>query len=181
LTRRADSLTLAALEEPMKRRLIVFALPFLVVVAAQWLGHGLEGQEPGEPGDHEAMIRADNITWGPASAKLPRGALMAVLDGVPSKPGSPFTIRVKVPDGFSVPPHTHPTDENLTVIQGTMLLGMGDVFDRAKLRELPAGSYAKLPKGQPHFNLYKGESIIQLHGIGPYDIAYVNPADDPSR
>ena len=72
-------------------------------------------------------------------------------------------------------------DENITVIQGTMRLGMGEKFDHAKLRDLPAGSYALLPKGQPHFNQYKGEKIIQLHGIGPYDINYLNPADDPSR
>jgi hypothetical protein len=80
-----------------------------------------------------------------------------------------------------VPPHTHPVDERITVIRGTILLGMGETFDRAKLRELPAGSYARLPKGGPHFNLYQGETIVQFHGIGPYDIKYVNPADDPSK
>jgi hypothetical protein len=58
---------------------------------------------------------------------------------------------------------------------------MGEKFDPAKLRALPAGSYALLPKDKPHFNLYQGETIIQLHGIGPYDIKYLNPADDPSR
>ena len=61
-----------------------------------------------------------------------------------------------------------------------MRLGMGEKFDPAMLRDLPAGSYALLPKGKPHFNLYKGETIIQLHGIGPYDINYVNPTDDPT-
>jgi hypothetical protein len=64
---------------------------------------------------------------------------------------------------------------------GTIRLGMGEKFDQAKLRDLPAGSYALLPKGKPHFNLCQGETIIQLHGVGPYDINYVNPADDPSR
>jgi quercetin dioxygenase-like cupin family protein len=105
---------------------------------------------------------------------------MAVLAGDPAKPGELFTIRAKLPDGYSVPPHTHPTEEQLTVIRGTMLLGMGSTFDATKLRELPAGSFARLPTGQPHFNRYKGETIIQLHGIGPYDVIYVNPADDPS-
>jgi quercetin dioxygenase-like cupin family protein len=105
---------------------------------------------------------------------------MAVLAGDPAKPGALFTIRARVPDGYSVPPHTHPTEEQLTVIRGTMLLGMGSTFDATKLRELPAGSFARLPTGQPHFNLYKGETIIQLHGIGPYDVIYVSPADDPS-
>jgi quercetin dioxygenase-like cupin family protein len=129
----------------------------------------------------EAMVRPDDIKWGPAPAKLPPGAQFAVLDGEPSKPRSLYTFRAKLPDGYSVPPHTHPVDEHITVIQGTILLGMGEKFDRAKLREPPAGSYARLPKGEPHFNLYKGETIVQFHGIGPYDINYVNLADDPSK
>jgi quercetin dioxygenase-like cupin family protein len=105
---------------------------------------------------------------------------MAVLAGDPARPGELFTIRAKLPDGYSVPPHTHPTDEHLTVIQGTMLLGTGTTFDPTEFRELPEGSYARLPTTQAHFNLYKGETIIQLHGIGPYDVICVNPADDPS-
>jgi quercetin dioxygenase-like cupin family protein len=169
------------LEKNMKN--LGFALLTLSVLASAAAGcfiHTPTKQERAVRSDH-TMLSATEVTWRPASAKLPPGAQMAVLDGTPSKPGAPFTIRVKVPDGFSVPPHTHPTDEHLTVIQGTILLGMGETFDRAKLRELHAGSYAKLPAGTPHFNLYKGDSIIQLHGIGPYDIIYVNPADDPSR
>ena len=129
----------------------------------------------------QTMILPDDVKWGPAPAKLPPGAKLAVLDGDPSKPGAPYTFRVKLPDGYSVPPHTHPVDEHVTVIRGTILLGMGERFDRAKLRELPAGSYARLPKGEPHFNLYKGETVVQFHGIGPYEIHYLNPADDPSR
>jgi hypothetical protein len=127
------------------------------------------------------MVRPDEVKWGPASPKLPPGAQFAVLEGDPSKPGAPYTLRAKVPDGYSVPPHWHLEDEKITVIQGTMRLGMGEKFDSAKLRDLPAGSYALLPKREPHFNLYQGKTIIQLHGIGPYNIHYINPADDPSR
>src|SRR5688572_4638943 len=128
-----------------------------------------------------SMVSPDEVKWVPAPPKLPPGAQFAVLEGDRSKPGVSYTFRAKLPDGYGVPPHWHSMDENITVIQGTMRLGMGEKFDQAKLRDLPAGSYALLPKGQPHFNLYKGETIIQLHGIGPYDINYVNPADDPSR
>jgi quercetin dioxygenase-like cupin family protein len=163
-----------------KLGLAFLASSFLVSAAAGCFTPASTQQERAVQSDH-TMLRAIEVTWGPASAKLPPGAQMAVLDGTPAKPGAPFTIRVKVPDGYSVPPHTHPTDEHLTVIMGTILLGMGETFDGAKLRELPAGSYAKLPAEKPHFNLYKGETIIQLHGIGPYDIIYVNPADGPSR
>jgi quercetin dioxygenase-like cupin family protein len=127
-----------------------------------------------------SMVSPDEVKWAPAPPKLPPGAQFAVLEGDRSKPGASYTFRAKLPDGYSVPPHWHSTDENITVIQGTMRLGMGEKFDPAKLRDLPAGSYALLPKGKPHFNLYRGETIIQLHGIGPYDINYVNPADDPS-
>jgi quercetin dioxygenase-like cupin family protein len=127
-----------------------------------------------------SKVSPDELKWVPAPPKLPPGAQFAVLEGDRSKPGVSYTFRAKVPDGYSVPPHWHSMNENITVIQGTMRLGMGEKFDPAKLRDLPAGSYALLPKGQPHFNLYKGETIIQLHGIAPYDIHYVNPADDPS-
>jgi hypothetical protein len=71
-------------------------------------------------------------------------------------------------------------DENVTVIQGTFLLGFGGRFDESATQELPVGSYALLPKTVPHFNVMKGETILQFHGIGPYDINYVEPADDPS-
>ena len=132
--------------------------------------------------DHShVMVLPDAIRWGPASPKLPQGAQMAVLSGNPSVPGELYVFRVKLPDGFSVPPHWHPMDENVTVLKGTMMLGFGERFDAAAFRDLPAGTYATLPKEQPHFNRMKGETILQFHGIGPYDIVYVNAADDPSR
>ena len=159
---------------------LAFLLMSMLVLAASGSFSASAQQARTVPDDH-TVLRSDEIAWGPASAKLPPGAVMAILDGSPAEPDVPFTIRVKVPDGFSVPPHTHPTDEHLTVIQGTILLGTGEEFDREKLRELSTGSYASLPAGEPHFNLYRGETIIQLHGIGPYDIVYVDPADDPSR
>jgi hypothetical protein len=121
------------------------------------------------------------LKWGPASPKLPPGAQFARIAGDPSKPGVPYVFRAKLPDGFSVPPHWHPMDENVTVISGTFMLGFGKVLDTTATRVLAAGSYSLLPKGMPHFNVVKGETILQFHGIGPYDIRYVNPADDPTR
>ena len=132
-------------------------------------------QEP----SHVLVLPA-HVTWGPASPKLPPGAQFAKLTGDPSRPGEPYVFRAKLPDGYSVPPHWHPEDENVTVIQGVFRLGFGDQNDRAVMRELPAGSYAMLPKGLPHYNEMKGETILQFHGIGPYDITYVDAADDPS-
>lgn len=127
------------------------------------------------------MFRPGDAKWGPGSPKLPPGVQLWVLDGDPSKPGVPYTFRAKVPHGYSVPPHWHSTDEYFTVLRGKIRLGMGRQFDPAKLRDMPVGSYGRLPKLEPHFNLYEGETIIQFHGIGPYDIHYVNPEDDPSK
>ena len=129
----------------------------------------------------DVMVRAQEAKWGQASPKLPPGAQLWIIQGNPSEPGSLYTFRVKVPNGYSVPPHWHPMDEHITVLQGKIRLGMGRTFDRSALRDFPAGSYARLPKMEPHFNLYEGESIVQFHGVGPYDIHYVNPADDPNK
>lgn len=124
---------------------------------------------------------ADELKWGPAPAGLPPGAELAVVSGDPSKAGLPFTMRVKFPDGYQVPPHWHPTDENVTVIQGTINLGAGDKFDQSATKALPAGSFALMPKNMHHFAWASGETIVQIHGIGPFAINYVNPADDPRK
>jgi hypothetical protein len=126
------------------------------------------------------IVSGGNVQWGPASAKLPPGAQFAILHGDPSKPGEPYVFRAKLPDGYSVPPHTHPMDENVTVISGVFMLGFGERLDKATTRALTTGSYVMLPKQMPHYNVMRGETILQFHGIGPYDIRYVNPADDPS-
>lgn len=132
--------------------------------------------------DHShVLVLPDDVKWGPASPKLPPGAQMAVLLGDPSVPGAHYVFRVKLPDGYSVPPHWHPMDENVTVLKGVFALGFGKHIDEATMRELPAGSYVTLPKQEPHYNRMKGETILQFHGIGPYDIIYVNSRDDPSR
>lgn len=77
------------------------------------------------------------------------------------------------------PPHWHPTHEHVTVIKGVFRIGFGTSMDRGSMRELPAGAYIMLPKEEPHYNVMKGETLLQFHGIGPYDITYVNGADDP--
>src|ERR1700693_5394930 len=95
----------------------------------------------------QVAITPDEIKWGPAPPSLPPGAQLGVLQGDPSKPGAPFHIRSVFPDGYTVPPHWHPTDENVMVLEGAMLMGQGDKFDESAARELPAGSFATMPKG----------------------------------
>jgi anti-sigma factor ChrR (cupin superfamily) len=129
---------------------------------------------------HVAIAPSD-IKWGPAPATLPAGAQMAVLDGDPGKAGVPFVIRAKFPDGYRVAPHWHPTDENVAVLSGTFLVGVGDKFDEKSMTTLAAGGYAHMPKTMHHYASAKGETVIQVHGLGPFVVNYVNPADDPSK
>jgi quercetin dioxygenase-like cupin family protein len=124
-------------------------------------------------------VTADDIKWGDAPPTLPKGGQLAVLHGDPSKKGA-FTIRFKMPDGYKIPPHWHTQDEQLTVVSGTLLLHMGDTMD-APAHDLGAGAYHYLPGKMHHAAEGKGETVVQIHGMGPFDIHYLNPADDPSR
>ena len=118
------------------------------------------------------------IKWQKGPASLPAGAQMAVLEGDPAKAG-PFVFRVKVPDGYTVPPHTHPKAERVTVIAGTFHIAMGEKLDKTGGQTMPAGSFGHWPAGMKHFAWVSGETIVQFHGIGPWMINYLNPADDP--
>lgn len=124
------------------------------------------------------VVKAEVVTWMPAPASLPTGAQVSVLEGDPGKPGS-LALRLKVPDGYRIPPHWHPRVERVTVLQGTFRLGQGEKWDDAKLQDLPAGSYFVFPSRHRHFAEARGETILQLNVEGPWRIVYVNPADDP--
>jgi len=120
------------------------------------------------------------MKWNAAPPVLPAGAKLAVLDGDPAKRG-PFTMRLSFPDGYTIPPHFHPVAEHVTVIRGTVLVGMGNQLDPTKFNELPEGTFAVIPPRMRHFARAKGDVIIQLHGTGPWQLIYVNRADDPRR
>ena len=127
---------------------------------------------------HHTVVKADGIQWGPAPPVLPAGSKFAVVTGDPGKDG-PFTIRAWLPDGYRVPPHWHPTIENVTVLSGTFGVGTGDTFDAAKGEKLAAGGFVSLPAEMRHFAWAEGDTVIQVHGNGPFALNYVNPADDP--
>jgi hypothetical protein len=93
----------------------------------------------------------DELKWGPAPPTMPAGASVAVLAGDPAKAGELCILRLKVPNGYRVAPHTHPTDEHLTVLKGTMLYGMGEKLDEAALKPLTAGAHKMTPKEMPHY------------------------------
>jgi quercetin dioxygenase-like cupin family protein len=126
------------------------------------------------------MLTPEQFEWKDGPVSLPKGARSAVLYGDPSKRG-PFAMRIKVPANYKIMPHTHPALESVTVLEGALQMGLGDTWDDDKLTNLPAGSYAVMEVGTRHFAGSRDGATIQLHGIGPWDIHYLNPEHDPRR
>ena len=121
------------------------------------------------------------VKFGPAPPFLRPGAQLAVLEGDPMASSGDYTIRLKMPAGYKIAPHTHPARENVTVISGTLKVGMGDKFDAAHMMSFPAGSFAYLDPEMHHYAMASGPTIIQIHGMSPVRVDYINPADDPSK
>jgi len=111
---------------------------------------------------------------------LPKGAKLAVLYGDPGKPG-PFTIRLSAPAGYKIAPHWHTQAEALTVVSGALYLGMGDQAKTSSAHALNAGGFHYLPAKQHHYAFTKSAAEIQISGDGPFDINYINPADNPDK
>jgi quercetin dioxygenase-like cupin family protein len=128
--------------------------------------------------DQQAAISPDMLKWGAMPPALPAGGELAVLSGDPGSSG-PYVVRLRMPANYKVPPHTHPTDENVTVISGTLNVAMGGTLDTAKGTALPAGGFFHAAKNMQHYAWSTGPTVIQIHGLGPFAITYVNPADDP--
>ena len=122
----------------------------------------------------------DQIKFGPVPPVLAPGAELAVLEGDPMGSSGDFTIRLKMPSGYRIPPHWHPKRENVTVISGSFKVGMGDSFDTSKMSLFPVGSFAYLDPDMHHYAMAVGETVVQVHGPAPFQINYVNPGDDPS-
>jgi len=127
-----------------------------------------------------AIFAPGDVKWIEAPKMLPAGAQAAVLFGNPAKKGL-FALRLKVPSGYAIPPHTHPGYEVVTVLSGTAKFGMGKTADRGATKALPAGSFFALPPGTAHFVYFDDETVIQINTNGPWGIKYVNPADDPQK
>lgn len=137
----------------------------------------LVGAAPAQQ-DAPVLVAPDDVKWQEGPPTLPAGAKVFMLFGDMKKEG-PFAVRVKLPANYKVPPHFHPDTETVTVLQGTFNASMGDTFDAAKCKAMPAGSFLALPGKNPHFVYTKEEVIIQVAAVGPWGITYVNPADDP--
>lgn len=127
------------------------------------------------------VLKPDAVKWGPGPPALPAGAEAAILAGDPSTAGQPFTVRLRLPDGYTIPPHWHPVDEHVTVLGGTLMMGLGEKLDAAAMRSMPAGSFGLMPKEVRHFAKARGETTIQVNALGPFEVTYVNPDDDPRK
>ena len=128
--------------------------------------------------DH-MMVEPKELKWEAMSA-LPPGAKAAVIEG-PLNEAAPFIVRVKFPANYKVPAHWHPAIEHVTVLSGTLNMGIGDKLDTKKTKALSAGSVVIIPAKTNHFGWTKKATMVQTHGVGPWGITYVDPADDPRK
>ncbi|MGH8130310.1 MAG: cupin domain-containing protein [Steroidobacteraceae bacterium] len=149
----------------------------ILTLSLPQIGLGADPGRESTPSVEPAFYASAELPWKDAAA-LPPGAKIAVLEGDPSKDGL-FVMRILLPDGYHIPPHTHPKTERVTVLAGTFHIAMGESLGRSAARALPTGSYGFWPAGMKHAAWAQGKTIVQLHGVGPWAINYVNPADDP--
>jgi anti-sigma factor ChrR (cupin superfamily) len=151
-------------------------LSLVIVVVTLALGSVLSLVRAAE--DH-VMVTPNDLKWADVPS-LPPGAKVAVIEG-PMDQATPFTIRLKLPADYKIPAHWHPAIEHVTVLSGTFNLGMGDKLDPTKTTALSAGSMAIMQPKTTHFAWTKDETIVQVHGVGPWAVNYVDPADDPRK
>jgi quercetin dioxygenase-like cupin family protein len=170
-----NSLTGGICRKVMIQMGICFSLIFLMSIQAM----GQDGMHDKGP-DDPIIVLPGEIEWKDGPASFEEGSQMAVLEGNPAEAGF-FNMKLKLPDGFRISPHWHPRVERVTVISGTFLLGHGENFDRDAAKRLVAGSYFSMPPEMVHYAVAEGETIVQLTTIGPWDIIYVNPEDDPRK
>jgi quercetin dioxygenase-like cupin family protein len=146
----------------------------LFVCAGFLVAVGVCGQEKKDAAAPEhKIIHYGDLKWTP----IFKGCDLAPVSGDPSAEGTSFVLRLRCEDGAKIPPHWHPTDENVTVLKGTLLVAMGEKFDESKLQTMNVGNFITVPKEMRHFASSKGETIVQVHGMGPFKVNWVNPSD----
>jgi hypothetical protein len=153
------------------RRILVGTLGCLLLAARP-------GIPQAAPTVAHVLLTPSEFKWGPTPPALPPGSTLVVLSGDPSQPG-PFALRVRVPAGYRIAPHWHPTVENLTILSGDVAFGMGDTFDESTMKTLPAGGYAAMPAEMRHYLKAKTAAVFEVNAMGPFVLTYVNPKDDP--
>jgi len=155
---------------PTVRQLVLTVVAATAMLAVANTATAQENKEP----------KGAALKWGPAPDAFPAGAKMAVEKGDPTKSGM-FVVRLRLPAGYKIPPHSHPTDEHVRVISGELQVGMGDVVDASKTMKMAPGDTGMLKAKMRHFAIAPVATEISVRAEGPFAMAYVNPADDPRK
>jgi ChrR Cupin-like domain len=158
-------------EKCMKKARVEIAAVALAAMVV--VGVGVCAQEKKEAAEAHKIVHYGDLKW----TGIMKGCDLAPVSGDPNVEGAPFVLRIRCVDGAKIPAHWHPTDENVTVLKGTFLVGMGDKLDESKLQTMNTGNFIIVPKEMHHFGMCKGETIVQVHGAGPFKVNWVNPAD----
>jgi len=151
----------------MNRRFLL--LPLLLATAAAAFA-----------GDATVLVPAENVRWGPAPVALPAGAEISVLEGDPGQKGA-VTLRLRFPANYVLPPHWHSMTERVTVLSGTLNVGMGDTLDRSGSQALEPGGFVSLPARMHHYAWTAIPTVVQLNLEGPFDIFYINAPRSENR
>jgi quercetin dioxygenase-like cupin family protein len=150
-----------------------FAIAFLALAGVIAFTVVSNGQEKTATAPTHKIVHSGDLKW----TAIIKGCDLAAVDGDPNGEGTPFVVRLRCTEGTRIPAHWHPTDENVTVLKGTFQVGMGEKFDETKMETMNVGNFVNMPKEMRHFALSKTDSIVQVHGLGPFKVNWVNPAD----
>jgi len=142
-------------------------------LAAASLGVGYVYPQEKSAAVGPGIVRSADLKWNP----IMKGCDLAQVAGDPSAEGAAFTVRFRCAAGTVIPAHWHPTDENVTVLEGTFQVGMGDKYDEAKLETMKPGNFISMPKEMRHYALSKTATIVQVNAIGPFKVNWVNPSE----
>lgn len=165
----------------MRRTIASAAIAFFSIVGSLAAQPATTPKTPEPPKPMHTLVNPADLKWGPPPAVFEqKGATFTVISGDPSQSGI-FVVRLLLQPGYRIAPHWHPTDEHVTVLSGTFQIGMGDAFDRNALKDVSSGGYVLLPAQMRHFAMAKTVTEVQVHGMGPFALTYVNPADDPTK
>ena|SRR5690242_3099204 len=130
-------------------------------------------QEKKEATGGHGIVRTGDLKWAP----IIKGCELASVSGDMNADGTPFVLRLRCAAGTKIPAHWHPTEENVTVLKGVFQVGMGEKFDASGLQTMNLGDFGSIPKEMRHFALSKTATVVQVNGMGPFKVNWVNPAD----
>lgn len=145
----------------------------VALVGIATLAAAASSQEKKESMETHKIVHFGDLKWTP----IIKGCDLAPVAGDMNAEGQPFVLRIRCADGARIPAHWHPTDENVTVLKGTFLVAMGESYDETKLQTMNVGNFVTVPKEMRHFASCKGETIVQVHGAGPFKVNWVNPSE----